>query len=166
MAIGDRWRILVPIVTGPSPIDTRNGGCSLLEGGHGPPFSFWALQKHAPQTLGFGGRRDRVRLARIVQRPGRPCTPPGRIGFRSLGTNDRKSACVLRCRRDFLKRSAAALSVPLLPLASTRVEAAPSSGSAIKVVVWDERQPVQKEAYPKFLGNAIADHLASNLGFR
>lgn len=68
-------------------------------------------------------------------------------------------------RRDFLKRSAAALSVPLLPLASTRVEAAADSGSAIKVVVWDERQPVQKEAYPNFLGNAIADHLRKQSGF-
>ena len=30
----------------------------------------------------------------------------------------------------------------------------------IRVVVWDERQPEQKQAYDKFLGNAIADGLA------
>jgi trehalose utilization protein len=29
----------------------------------------------------------------------------------------------------------------------------------IQVVVWDERQPAQKEAYPNFLGNAVAEHL-------
>jgi len=29
----------------------------------------------------------------------------------------------------------------------------------IRVVVWDERQPAQKEAYPNFLGNALAEHL-------
>ncbi len=29
-----------------------------------------------------------------------------------------------------------------------------------KVVVWDERQPAQKEAYPNFLGNQIAEHLS------
>jgi len=29
----------------------------------------------------------------------------------------------------------------------------------IRVVVWDERQPAQKEAYPNFLGNQIASYL-------
>src|SRR5437763_6180031 len=29
----------------------------------------------------------------------------------------------------------------------------------IKVVVWDEQQPAQKEAYPNFLGNQIASYL-------
>ena len=29
----------------------------------------------------------------------------------------------------------------------------------VGVVVWDEQQPRQKQAYPNFLGNAIADHL-------
>ena len=29
----------------------------------------------------------------------------------------------------------------------------------IRVVVWDEQQPTQKEAYDNFLGNCIADHL-------
>jgi trehalose utilization protein len=29
----------------------------------------------------------------------------------------------------------------------------------LKVTVWDERQPAQKEAYANFLGNAVADHL-------
>lgn len=31
----------------------------------------------------------------------------------------------------------------------------------VRVLVWDEQQPAQKEAYPNFLGNAIADHLKS-----
>ena len=29
----------------------------------------------------------------------------------------------------------------------------------IKVVVWDEQQPAQKDAYPNFLGNQIASYL-------
>ena len=35
----------------------------------------------------------------------------------------------------------------------------------IGVVVWDEQQPEQKQAYENFLGNAIADHLRSVGGF-
>ena len=34
----------------------------------------------------------------------------------------------------------------------------------IRVVVWDERQPKQKEAYDNFLGNAIADYLKKQPG--
>jgi len=32
----------------------------------------------------------------------------------------------------------------------------------INVLVWDEQQPKQKEAYPSFLGNTIADYLRRN----
>ena len=35
----------------------------------------------------------------------------------------------------------------------------------IRVVVWDEQQPSQKEAYDTFLGNCIADHLRAQPGF-
>ena len=35
----------------------------------------------------------------------------------------------------------------------------------IRVVVWDEQQPTQKEAYDNFLGNCIADHLRAQPGF-
>lgn len=55
------------------------------------------------------------------------------------------------------------MSVPLLPAATASLAAEP--GPAVKVVVWDERQPAQKEAYPNFLGNAIADHLRAQPGF-
>ena len=34
----------------------------------------------------------------------------------------------------------------------------------VKVVVWDEQQPAQKEVYPSFLGNQIAGHLRSLSG--
>lgn len=34
--------------------------------------------------------------------------------------------------------------------------------AAVRVVVWDERQPEQKQVYSNFLGNAIADHLAKD----
>lgn len=43
-------------------------------------------------------------------------------------------------------------------------DAAPAS-NAIRVLVWDEQQPAQKQAYPNFLGNAIADYLKSRGGF-
>ena len=36
----------------------------------------------------------------------------------------------------------------------------------IRVVVWDEQQPAQKQAYENFLGNAIADHLSKQPGLR
>ena len=36
----------------------------------------------------------------------------------------------------------------------------------IRVVVWDEQQPAQKQAYDNFLGNAIADHLSRQPGLR
>lgn len=36
----------------------------------------------------------------------------------------------------------------------------------IRVVVWDEQQPAQKQAYENFLGNAIADHLSKRPGLR
>ena len=35
----------------------------------------------------------------------------------------------------------------------------------IRVVVWDEQQPAQKQAYDNFLGNAIADYLKKQPGF-
>ena len=56
-------------------------------------------------------------------------------------------------RRDFLVTSAIAAG---LLNASTAADAAEP---VIKVVVWDERQPAQKQAYENFLGNQIADHL-------
>ena len=34
----------------------------------------------------------------------------------------------------------------------------------VRVVVWDEQQPAQKEAYPNFLGNAIAESLKKQAG--
>jgi trehalose utilization protein len=37
--------------------------------------------------------------------------------------------------------------------------ASPLFSQNIRVLVWDERQPQQKEAYPDFIGNHIAGHL-------
>ena len=34
-------------------------------------------------------------------------------------------------------------------------------GDDVRVLVWDERQPAQKQAYPHFLGNTLASHLNS-----
>jgi trehalose utilization protein len=58
-------------------------------------------------------------------------------------------------RRDFLLASAAATGGLLM---SSDVGRAAAAGP-MNVVVWDERQPAQKEAYDDFLGNAIAAHL-------
>jgi trehalose utilization protein len=41
----------------------------------------------------------------------------------------------------------------------------PPTARPVRVVVWDEQQPAQKQAYDNFLGNAIADHLKGRPGF-
>lgn len=58
-------------------------------------------------------------------------------------------------RRDFLLASAAATGGLLM-----NPDTVPAArAEATNVVVWDERQPAQKQAYDDFLGNAIAAHL-------
>jgi trehalose utilization protein len=44
--------------------------------------------------------------------------------------------------------------------------ACPAQESSIRVVVWDEQQPAQQQAYENFLGHAIAEHLAKQPGLR
>jgi trehalose utilization protein len=44
--------------------------------------------------------------------------------------------------------------------------ACPAAEPLIRVVVWDEQQPAQLQAYENFLGNAIAGHLAGQPGLR
>jgi trehalose utilization protein len=39
-----------------------------------------------------------------------------------------------------------------------------TAAELIRVLIWDERQPTQKEAYENFLGNAIGDHLKAQGG--
>src|SRR3954469_24052689 len=48
----------------------------------------------------------------------------------------------------------------LLPAVASLSIAAP-----IRVLVWDEQQPAQKQVYTNFLGNYIADSLRKNAGF-
>ncbi len=62
-------------------------------------------------------------------------------------------------RREFVTTTAAALGGVLAARKSRAAD-----DSTIPVVVWDERQPAQKEAYPNLLGNAIADHLKNQPG--
>src|SRR5437879_6473511 len=50
------------------------------------------------------------------------------------------------------------LTIRVLSLVAALFAALPSF-AAIRVVVWDEQQPAQKEAYTNFLGNQIAAHL-------
>ena len=64
-------------------------------------------------------------------------------------------------RRDFLKVSTAAVvGDSILPGSA----ADRSGSSSVRVVVWDEQQPAQKEAYANFLGNQIAAHLREQEG--
>jgi trehalose utilization protein len=66
-------------------------------------------------------------------------------------------------RRDFLAASAAIVAGQgLLASAEGKVE---KPSASIKLVVWDERQPSQKQAYGGFLGDRIADHFRSEPGF-
>ena len=73
-------------------------------------------------------------------------------------------------RRNLLKAtSAAALGVSLGELVSCRSRASvpieqSESASPVKVLVWDEQQPAQKQAYPNYLGEQIAGHLRSQSG--
>jgi len=52
----------------------------------------------------------------------------------------------------------------LLLLAAASPAAPGEDVKPIRVVVWDEQQPAQKQAYENFLGNAIADHLGKQPG--
>ena len=49
-------------------------------------------------------------------------------------------------------------------LASLDLAPAPAAAGPRRVLVWDEQQPAQKEAYDNFLGNAIAAHLEKQPG--
>lgn len=58
-------------------------------------------------------------------------------------------------RRSFLAAGSA-----LAATASSGCRSTPrAAAAALRVRVWDERQPAQKQAYPNWLGNRIADHL-------
>jgi trehalose utilization protein len=63
-------------------------------------------------------------------------------------------------RREVLASLAA-----LSPLALTASPAL-AADTPIRVLVWDEQQPAQKQAYDNFLGNAIAAHLEKQPGLR
>ena len=41
-----------------------------------------------------------------------------------------------------------------------------AADAKVRVVVWDEQQPAQRQAYPKFLGNYIADYLKRQPGLQ
>ena len=71
-------------------------------------------------------------------------------------------------RREILKATPLA-AASLLGAGARQGRAAGETGRGtpdqpIKVVVWDEQQPAQKQAYANFLGNQIAEHLRSQPG--
>lgn len=51
-------------------------------------------------------------------------------------------------------------------LAVTGIASVDAAEPLIRVVVWDEQQPAQRQAYDNFLGNAIAAHLSKHPGLR
>jgi hypothetical protein len=71
-------------------------------------------------------------------------------------------------RRDLLKATPLAAA----SLLSAGARQSPAAGEnrrgapdePVKVLVWDEQQPAQKQAYSNFLGNQIAGHLRSQPG--
>jgi len=73
-------------------------------------------------------------------------------------------------RRHFLEASCVAVvGDSVLSSATAQAQAGkeqvrPASRRNVKVVVWDERQPAQKQAYSNFLGNQIAAHLGAQPG--
>jgi hypothetical protein len=72
-------------------------------------------------------------------------------------------------RRDFLRAASAIAGGTLLPTtmaakAACHEPLGAARPDAVNVVVWDEQQPAQKEAYADFLGNQISAHLAGQPG--
>jgi trehalose utilization protein len=65
-------------------------------------------------------------------------------------------------------RTAAALALAWIALAPpydpALAEGRQEPKAALRVLVWDEQQEQQKQAYPNYLGNAIADHLKKQEG--
>ncbi len=61
-------------------------------------------------------------------------------------------------RRELVAGAAGALAVGALGQKANAAE------KPVRVLIWDEQQPIQKTVYPNFLGNAIADHLRSRTG--
>ena len=58
------------------------------------------------------------------------------------------------------------VSLATLPALTLRPSPARGADPAVRVLVWDEQQPAQKQAYENFLGNAIAAHLEKQPGLR
>ena len=59
----------------------------------------------------------------------------------------------------------AALAVALFPTLALAADAPPKD--PIRILVWDEQQAAQKQAYgDKFLGQTIAEHLSKNIAFK
>jgi trehalose utilization protein len=68
-------------------------------------------------------------------------------------------------RRTFLAAMIAAAVGPRVARVVGAADAAKPPVGKIRVLVWDEQQPEQKQAYQNFLGNAIADYLRGRPGF-
>jgi trehalose utilization protein len=56
------------------------------------------------------------------------------------------------------------LALPLAGVVERLARAEAAAPEAIRVVVWDEQQPAQKQAYSNFLGNQITEYLSDRPG--
>src|SRR5688572_30117724 len=65
-------------------------------------------------------------------------------------------------RRSFLRAATIGSSATLL--STPAFTANKSTNKTVRVLIWDERQEAQKEAYSNFLGNEIAKHLRGQSG--
>ena len=63
-----------------------------------------------------------------------------------------------------MRRSSTCVLGLLLILSFGKSTHADQAAKPVRVVVWDEQQPAQKQAYENFLGNAIADYLRQRPG--
>ena len=82
--------------------------------------------------------------------------------------NVRSIAASITCLRmtSLTLTSLTLISLTAISWTAISLNSASAADPVIRVMVWDEQQPAQKQAYENFLGNAIADHLAKQPGLR
>lgn len=69
-------------------------------------------------------------------------------------------------RRGFLNRAMRSIWIWAVILMTAATAIGQVRDKAVRIVVWDERQPKQKSMYEDFLGNHIADYLRKQEGFK
>jgi trehalose utilization protein len=70
----------------------------------------------------------------------------------------------LPSRRDVSRAIVSGLALGFATAGRAEEKADPAPGKPVRVVIWDERQPEQKQVYPDFLGNYLAEYLKGKPG--